>query len=322
MQELTKQIKRDLFDIKENINNPDKLMEFFSFSKEEFDYIIQDLKFSVEDSLFEYKITSVNLILEPLQSLLYDSKAMSSFDDQIIRAKGLLTVSLIQRLISVKAIKITDKQKEGTTELDLTHPLPNTGIKEIIEFVKKEPKVNPDILKHPLFKKIIMHIKMYNNETIKMNELVSKVSKDKKIALKRNFNQTLGEQVSKIKEAYNEIINREVKEKQLPVPQNILLRYDLKPVNKVYMEQIEAFSSLLSTLTFAKNEKFHTRELLLDLSKGRDSFLNLIEKERMGYSTIIPFDKNGKETAKAFVKRISEFLEKEKDWLKIHPGKL
>jgi len=321
MQELTKQIKRDLFDIKENINNPDKLMEIFSFTKEEFDYIIKNLRYSVEDSLFEYKKTAVNLILEPLQSLLYNSKAMSSFDDQIIRAKGLLAVTLIQRLISVKAIKITNRQKEGTTEQAINPPLQNTGIKEIIEFVQKEPKVNPDILKDPLFKKIIMHIKMYKNETIKMNELVAKVSEDKKIALKRNFNQSLVEQLSKIKEAYDEIINREVKEKQLPVPQNILLRYDLKPVHKVYMDQIEAFSSLLSTLSFAKNEKFHTRELLLNLSKDRDSLLNLIEKEKIRYSTIVPFDKKGKETAKAFVKRISEFLEKEKDWLKIHPGK-
>ena len=321
MQELTKQIRRDLFDIKENINNPDKLMELFSFRKEEFEYIIQNLKFSVEDSLFEYKITCINLILEPLQSLLYNSKAMSSFDDQIDRAKGLLAVTLIQRLISVKAIKITDKQKEGTTKPALSTPLPNTGIKEIIEFVQKEPKVNPDILKDPLFKKIIMHIKMYTNETIKMKELVSKVSEDKKIALKRNFNQTLAEQVSKIKEAYNEIINRTVKEEQLPVPQNILLRYDLKPMIRVYMDQIEAFSGLLSTLIFAKNEKFHTRELLLDLSKEKNYLLNLIAKERKEYSAIVPFDKNGKETAKAFVKRISEFLEKEKDWLKIHPGK-
>ena len=321
MEELIKQIKRDLFDIKENINNPDKLMELFSFKKEEFDYIIQNLRYSVEDSLFEYKKTSVNLILEPLQSLLYDSKAMSSFDDQIERAKGLLAVTLIQRLISVKAIKVTDKQKDGTTEPDLTPPLQNTGIKEIIEFVKKEPKVNPDILKDPLFKKIIMHIKMYTNETIKMNNLVSRASTDKKIALKRNFNQSLTERVSKIKEAYNEIINRAVKEEQLPRPQNILLRYDLKPMSRIYLDQIEAFSSLLSTLIFAKNEKFHTRELLLDLSKERDFLLNLIVKERKEYSTIVPFDKNGKDTAKAFVKRISEYLEKERDWLKIHPGK-
>jgi len=318
---LTKQIKRDLFDIKENINNPDKLMENFSFRKEEFDYIIQNLRYSVEDSLFEYKKTSVNLILEPLQSLLYDSKAMSSFDDQIERAKGLLSVTLIQRLISVKAIKITDKQKEGTSEQVLTPPLQNTGIKEIIEFVKQEPKTNPDILKDPLFKKIIMHIKMYTNETIKMNELVSNVSEDKKIALKRNFNETLAEQVTKIKEAYNNIINTAVKEEQLPVPQNILLRYDLKSMSRIYLDQIEAFSSLLSTLSFAKNEKFHTRELLLDLSKERDFLLNLIVKERKEYSTIVPFDKNGKDTAKAFVKRIREYLEKEKDWLKIHPGK-
>ena len=320
MEELTKQIKRDLFDIKENINNPDKLMELFSFKKDEFENIIHNLKFSVEDSLFEFKNTSINLILDPLGSLQYDSRAMSSFDDQINRAKGLLSVTIIQRLIAAGAIKISENKEEASREA-LEKEVAQPGIKEILDFVQKEPKTNPLILKDILFKKIVMHIKMYRNESQKMNELIANVSEEKKIALKKNFYITLAEQVSKMREAYNEIIDRTVKKEQAPVVQNILLRYDFKTMNKFYMSQIEAFSKILSTLTFAKNEKFHTRELLLDLTREKSSFSSLIGKERTEYSSIILFDEGGVETGKAFLKRIMEFLEKEKDWLRIHPGK-
>jgi len=320
MDELNKQIKRDLFDIKENINNPDKLMELFSFKKDEFENIIHNLKFSVEDSLFEFKNTSINLILDPLTSLQYDSKAMSSFDDQINRARGLLSVTLIQRLIAIGAIKIPENKEEASREA-LEKEVAQPGIKEILDFVQKEPKNNPSILQDTLFKKIVMHIKMYRSETQKMNELTANVSKEKKIALKKNFDITLAEQVSKMRDAYNEIVDRTVKKEQAPVVQNILLRYDFKTMNKFYMSQIEAFSKLLSTLTFAKNEKFHTRELLLDLTKEKSAFSSLIEKERTEYSSIVLFDEGGVETGRAFLKRIMEFLEKEKDWLRIHPGK-
>jgi hypothetical protein len=320
MEELTKQIKRDLFDIKENINNPDKLMELFSFKKEEFEEIIHNLKFSVEDNLFEYKRTAVKLILEPLDSLQYDSRAMNSFDSQIGRARGLLSVTLIQRLITTGHIKIAGNKEEvsGTLTNDNAD---QPGIMEIIDFVKKEPLNNPAIQTDTLFKKIIMHIKMYKNETVKMNELLAKVPADKKVALKNNFNITLTEQIVKMREAYNEIIDRTVKNEQTPVSQNILLRYNFKPLGRFYLNQIEAFSSMLSTLKFASSEKFHTRELLLNLSHERGALLALIEREKTEYSSIIPFDNKGLETGRAFVKRISEFLGKERDWLKIHPGK-
>ena len=318
-EELTKQIKRDLFDIKEDINNPHKLMGIFSFNREEFENIMHNLKFSVEDSLFEYKNTAINLILEPLNSLQYDSKAMSSFDAQIERARGLLAVTLIQRLIALGTVKIAEIKGEDSNEL-LEKELSQPGIKEIIEFVQAEPKKNPLILKDTYFKRIIMHIKMYKNESQKMNELMAKVSAEKKIAIKRNFEITLTDQVSKMREAYNEIIGRTVKKSQAPVTQNILLRFDFKPMNKIYMSQIEAFSKLLSTLKFAKNEKFHTRELLLSLSRERNSFLALVEKEREKYISVVPTDRKGSDTCKAFIKRIYEFLGKEKDWLRIHPG--
>ncbi len=320
MEELTKQIKRDLFDIKENINSPDKLMELFSFSKEEFEGIIHNLKFSVEDSLFEYKITSVNRILEPLKSLQYDSRAMSSYSDQINRARGLLAVTLIQRLIAAGAIKIEEHKPDSSKEIT-EEQTDKPGIKEILAFVQKELKTNPDSKKDPLIKKIIMHIKRYQNETQKMKDLTAKVSEDKRIALKRNFNITLGEQVSKMRETYNELISKTIKEEQIPIHQNILLRYDYKSMSRFYQIQIEAFSKLLSTLMFAQNEKFQTRELLLTLTRDQQSLIDMIKKERSEYKNIAPFDKNGSETGKSFVKRIISYLEREKEWLKIHPGR-
>jgi len=320
MEELTKQIKRDLFDIKENINNPDKLMELFSFKGEEFDNIVHNIKFSVEDGLFEYKKTAVNLILEPLNSLQYNSKAMNSFDEQILRAKGLLAVTLIQRLIATGVIKIVEKREDDSQETP-EKEVEQTGIKEIIDFVQKEPKNNPLILQNTLFKKIIMHIKMYKNESQKMNELMAKVSAEKKIALKKNLDIILAEQVSKMREAYNGLINIAVEKEQVPVAGNILLRYDFKPAYTVYTSQIEIFSKILSTLKFADTEKFHTRELLINLLGEQKSVIKLIDREKEVYSTIVPFDKNGSETEKSFSKRIIEFLGKEKDWLRIHPGR-
>ncbi|MDA3938362.1 MAG: hypothetical protein PF693_03500 [Spirochaetia bacterium] len=319
-EELTKQIKRDYFDIKENINNPDKLMKLFSFKRPEFENIIHYLKFSVEDGLFEYKITTLNLILEPLNSLQYNSKAMNSFGEQINRAKGLLAVTLIQRLIATGVIKIVEKKGEGSMEFT-QQETEQPGIKEIIDYVQKEPKANPLILQNNLFKKIIMHIKMYKNESQKMNELMSKVSAEKKIALKKNFAITLAGQVSKMREAYNDLINIAVEKEQVPVAGNILLRYDFKPAYIIYTSQIEIFSKILSTLQFANTEKFNTRELLLNLTGEQKSVIKLITKEREAYSSIVPFDRNGSETEKSFSKRIIEFLGKEKDWLRIHPGK-
>ncbi len=320
MEELTKQIKRDLFDIRENINNPDKLMQLFSFSSEEFDSIIHNLKFSVEESLFEFKSTAINLILEPLQSLQYDSKALTSYRDQIERTRSLLAVTLIQRLIAVGAIKISESKSEESYDLP-KEAIEQPGIGEILAFVQKELKTNPESHKNPLLKKIVMHVKIYQNETQKMKDLTSKVSTEKKAALKKNFDIILAGQVSKMREAYNELINSTARENSNTGQSNILLRFDFKPMGKFFLLQIEAYSRLLSTLVFAKNEKFHTREILLSLTKEQQELLDLVKKERMEYTKIAPFDTTGMETAKAFSRRIVSFLEREKEWLKIHPGR-
>ncbi len=319
MEELTKQIKRDLFDIKENINNPDKLMQLFSFSSKEFDSIIHNLKFSVEESLFEFKKTAINLILEPLQSLQYDSKALTSYRDQIERTRSLLAVTLIQRLIAVGAIKISESKNEESHDLpEEAGDQPDIG--EILAFVQKKLQLNPENHKNPLIKKIVMHVKIYQNETQKMKDLTLKVPKEKKAALKKNFDIILAEQVTKMREAYNELIDNTAKQIKTVIHSNILLRFDFKPMGKFFLLQIEAYSRLLSTLVFAKNEKFHTREILLSLTKEQQELLNLVNKERREYTNIAPFDTTGMETAKAFSRRIISFLEREKEWLKIHPG--
>jgi len=318
MNDLKALIDRDWYALEKSAGDPDKLISTFKLQAEELDIIIQDLRNCVMEGIFEYKRNQITALLRPLQSLQYDSKAIAMLPQQIKKGKELLLITLLQRLFCLKGIKLStakapkpsDAARENGTE---------TGIRDILTFVQQEIKNNPEKMKDPEIKKIIMYSKMYQQEIHKLKDLLSSVPEGKRESVKRNFRNSLNDIAAKLNVSYNALTDAEQNKEKNAGSESILTRTDYSPAVPVITGQCRSYSEILTTLKFAEKEKFNTRELLVSLSSRQDELFNQIEREQKVFSEITPFDKNGTAAGKELAGEIMIFLKKERDWVKLHP---
>ncbi len=318
MNDLKALIEKDWYVLEKSAGDPDKLISTFKLQEEELDIIIQDLINCVMEGIFEYKRNQITALLRPLQSLQYDSKAIAMLPQQIKKGKELLLVALLQRLYCLKKIKLsTDKTSKSSAQS--LENVTAAGIGDILTFVQQEIKKDPEKMKDPEIKKIIMYSKMYQQEIHKLKDLLTAVPEGKKESVKRNFRNSLNEIAVKLNTSYNALTDAERNKEKNAGSGSILTRNDYSPAVPVITSQCRIYSEILTTLKFAEKEKFNTRELLVSLSSRQDELFNQIEREQKVFSEITPFDKNGTAAGKELAGEIMIFLKKERDWVKLHP---
>ncbi len=319
MSGLTTEIRKNWFVIEEAIRDPNSIIEIFKPSEAELEGILKELEGSVIEGIFEYKRSTVQAILRPLESLQYDSKAIEFLPQQIKKARALVLVTLLQRLyltgdLKPKGIKTAAVPSQEAVEE------PKTGVKEILTYIRNTIDADPEKKKDPEVKKIIMYSKMYQNEIQKLNDLLKTVPPGKAASVKENFKNSLSGIVQKMNTSYqNLLVPAEEAPKAMQKTGSILTRFNYTPLAGEIKKQAKVFSEVLTTLTFAQHEKFNTREILVALSGRQSELLQLIDREQKLYPGIAPFDKEGLTAAKELAKEIGNFLKKEKEWLKLHP---
>ena len=316
-------VRKDWFVISEKMNNPNEVISHFKLSEEELDTLIRDLKGSVMEGVFEYKRTSITAMLRPLESLQHNSKAMEHLHEAVTKGRALLVVTLIQRLFCMKKVQFPTPKKQKKD----THAAPHEqekqsakiSIKDILTFVQQKVRSNPEKMKDPEIKKILMYTKMYQNEVKKMQDLARKIPEEKKRSLKENFRTSLRELQSKITASYHLLQDKEELILQSIPPAQHFDRRDYTPLAPVLKQQSQIFSQILSTLIFAGKEKFHTREVLVGIALRQGEFTGLVDKEQKKFGEINPFDKKGLAADKELTAELLKFFQKEREFLKLHP---
>lgn len=315
--------RKDWFGIEQVINHPDEIITHFKLSAPELDSIILDLKSSVIEGIFEYKKSSIVSLLKPLESLVHHSKAIEQLPECIIKGRALLVVTLLQRLFCLKKIKLSTSrpvEPDTHTTVEKTDTGPQTvPIREILEFVQKEVRSNPEKMKDTEIKKILMYAKMYQSEIKKMKDLAGKIPAEKRQSLQENFKQSLNDIAIKLNNSYRLLLESEGPPLKVPSSASPPGHHDYRPVAPMLKTQSKIFSEILSILVFTQKEKFQTRELLVHLVSRREKFMKLIDAEQKKYEEIDPFDKKGLKAGKEISTEMVKFLQKEREWLKLHP---
>ncbi len=317
--------RQDWFGIEQVINHADEIITYFKLSAPELDSIIRELKGSVLEGIFEYKKNSIATLLKPLESLMHSSRAIEQLPVCIESGRALLVVTLLQRLFCLKKIKISkvkpvtpgaDIPRKPAETISQTFPLP-----EILQYIKKEVHSDPDKIKDAEVKKILMYAKMYQNEIKKMKDLAGKIPAEKRQSLQENFKQSLSDITIKLNIAYRTLLEGESPPRTAPLSASLLENRDYTPIAPRLKIQSKFFSEILSILAFTQKEKFQTRELLVHLVSRKEEFMKLIDAEQKKYEEIDPFDKKGLKAGKEISTEIVKFLQKEREWLKLHPWK-
>ena len=318
MEGLRKKIVADWYDIREVLDDVHLLEDAFDFSMQEMKAITEGLRLSVEGGITEYKGKLLAGTYAFLESLEYDSRG---FDTLVKRGRELSTIayiSLLQRLIAKGSIKIKDPNIEALEEMAKDS---EEDVKAIMAEVQKRIKEDPAMRHHPSVKNILMQMSIYRRELEKMQNLVKNIPQEKKAAFLANFKNTFAEITDRIRENYREIEKEEEREAAKDIPStHPLKKVDLKSLVKLFGQQGEEFHAIHSTLLFAGEERYKTRDILNTVSERKERTLLLVSTEQRRYAELETSEQNGKTNtskgigiAKAFSAEIIKILNRQSD---------
>ncbi len=274
MHELTKRISGDWVDITKSALLVRDLIEYFNLNNDDLNQHINGLKFAVESGITEYKIS----LLNPLFTILEEMKFKSfSFDELKTKSRdldALVFLILVQRLFASGSLSLS-YSKPPHTAADKQRDI-NLIIADVLSKIKE----NPQYKNNQEVKKILTQIYIYKREHETMKKLSPNIKDKKKAeAFYRNFKMTFNNIFENIQKNYAELINQEKRESLKDIDKNILANIPLKQLVPLYTKQAREFSHIRSTLAFALDDKYKTREILVNIAKQKNNFLNLMDQE-------------------------------------------
>lgn len=308
MEEVDKKIAGDWFEIGENSGNMYDLEQYFKPTIADFNQVIADIRYSVEEGIIEYKRNILNPAFAFLNSMKFDSKGLESLGREHKKITLLMFVILTQRLIARGTIPLikTDLNVETEVEKDL---------KSIVQDINSRIKENPEFANNSNVKNIQMQIFIYKKELEKMRTLAPNILPDKKESFEGNFRKTFATITASIVENYKTIIRAEEQKLLDSMRTNLLARYDLKPLSRILFSQVNEVSKIRSTLIFAEKEGFRTREGLMNLLALKEQIFRPFKEEVRKYIAMGENDSTARLISKGLGAEIIHTLEKEIKYL-------
>lgn len=321
MSELEKKIIGDWYEIRSALDEPDTMIDFLDISPREFMQGAKNLRFSTDQGIVEYKHELIRTILAPLDSLKWDSKAITNLDGAVRMSAMSILTPAVQRLFALGGLRLysargEEIEEEAESEKDGTNQeqdLPD--IKTIIADVQEIVKQHPELRNNPEIKRILAQLKYYNTELKKMQSLEPNIPPEKKEGFRKNFQTTFHQINQKIRNAYQTLIDEELQKNRPPETKPLLKRYDFSQFENLYREQVQNASRLYSTISFVKKERFQMREILIDLSAGGPALMNLFTRELEEYKKLAPFGDDNVSISKAFGEQTSRYFERYAEWV-------
>jgi hypothetical protein len=276
MSDLEKKIIGDWVDIREAAKHQYSIIDFFKLAKNEILSIIGELRLSNEQGIAEYKRSSLVGFFRAIEDVKYKSFGLETLAIHTSKIRHLIFVTLIQRLIALGTIQISDKGAEANISAhDIEIPL-------ILRDVLARIKEDPELKKNLTVKNILVQFAVYKKEKETLDKLKSTARNTS--AFYNNFKETFERIFASIRKNYALLLNEEA---SLFTRKNILTMVPIANTGPMLFNQAKLFSQVLTTIDFVLVDKFKIRETLVGLLNKKDHYYSSIDDELKQYEEMI-----------------------------------
>ena len=281
MIELERRITGDWFDLREAGKDQYALIEFLKLSAQDLGRVAEELRGAVEEGLIEYKDMILRRAFITLEAVQFQSVRFEELQAREQPLKDLVFIIMLQRLLCTGTIPLP-KSKEGQglspDELDVSG---------VLAEIRNRIKRDGNFQKHPAVKNIFVQVALYQKERKKMAELLPTIKADKKEVFRANFGATFKGIFDSIKKNYSDILKEEESRRLAKEnKQDLLFRVPLKDLSPFLQNQAQAVCRLCSTLAYAREDKYKTRGILVDLFKQKEEYFKRIDSEQRVYRSL------------------------------------
>jgi hypothetical protein len=314
MVELEKRITGDWIDIRDRLGDLDGLLQLLGLSPAELKAAADALRLSVEQGIVEFKRGTLSPVLAVLETVRYKSLAVEEIHEQERVLTRLLLTVLIQRLIALELLPAAKTPEKREIDID------SMQVNVILSDVNARMKADPQLRSHPAIKNILMQVQLYNKENRKLKELLPTIKPELRASFLGNFTKTFDTIIGSIRRHYQGILQEEFNAKNEEPEAFSLQLVPLKELGPFLANQAKEFSRMRSTLAFAREDKYKTREILVRLYDQRQDALRMIEEEVGVYRSVcrstprFPEESCALGIADGFRSEIVGILEKEIKW--------
>jgi hypothetical protein len=274
MVDLDKKISGDWIELKEAAGATHTLLDHLALRPADLADTAARLRLSVEQGIVEYKRTSLSPVLVVLETARYKNLAVEEIAAQERVLTPILFAVLVQRLIALEQIPLARKSEDRRS-----FGVEGMQVNVILADLKTRVKGNPALRADPAFKNVLMQMQLYNRENQKMRELLPTIKPEMQSSFLANFTRTFDDIIGSIRRNYLSILAAEAEEKRERQQAFSLAQVALKEIAPFLTTQARELARMRSTLAFAREEKYRTREVLVRLYESRHDVLRLIEDE-------------------------------------------
>lgn len=281
MHDLERRISGDWIDLREASKDQYTLIEHLGMSAQELARLAEEVRRAVEEGLIEFKGMILRRTFITLEAVQFQSVRFEELQVREQPLKDLVFVILLQRLLCSGIIPLPrSRAGETISAADIE-------VNAVLADIRNRIKQDPSFQKHPFVKNIFVQLTVYQKERKKMEELLPTIKEDKRDVFRANFGATFKRILESIKKNYIDILNEEeARRMEKESKQDLLYRVPLKDLSPFLAAQAQAVCRLCSTLAFAREDKYKTRAVLVNLYKQRDEYLKRIENEQRVYRTL------------------------------------
>ena len=281
MQDLERRISGDWIDLREAARDQYALIEYLGFTSQTLGRLAQELRRAVEEGLIEFKEVILRRTFITLEAVQFQSVRFEELQAREQPLKDLVFVVMLQRLLCTGVIPLP-KSKTGESlspdELDV-----NAVLAEIRNRIKQDPNFQ----NNPAVKNIFVQVALYQKERKKMEELLPMIQADKMDVFRANFGATFKRIFDSIKKNYTDILKEEESRRlEKENKRDLLYRVPLKDLAPFLQNQAQHVCRICSTLAHAREDKYKTRGVLVDLYKHKEEYFKRIESEQRVYRSL------------------------------------
>lgn len=269
-----KKINRDFIDLKEIVDDHEKIKEYFNFDASFYTEILNILKVSKELGYIEARESFLTEIKARLDEAKYKTLTGDKIDELLRLTTKLLFVTIISRRVLSGDYFISSNKIQSFDDIK------KIDLKTIVSSVKVLSVEYEELSNNRNFKDISNQLIRYNSELKKIGEMVKVINEDKKKQFLENANKELTIILTSIKKNYYSILEYiNEKENKIKNEENLLAILDFKSILKIYKEQLSNFSKLRSSILFIIQERYNFQEIIEKNYNKLDENKNLLHEE-------------------------------------------
>jgi hypothetical protein len=281
MQDLERRISGDWFDLREAGKDQYALIEYLGLSAQDLGRLVEELRGAVEEGLIEYKDMILRRTFITLEAVQFQSVRFEELQTREQPLKDLVFIIMLQRLLCTGVIPLP-KSKEGQSlspdELE---------VGAVLAEVRNRIKRDQNFQKHPAVKNIFVQVALYQKERKKMEELLPMIQAEKMDVFRANFGTAFKRIFDSIKKNYTDILKEEeTRRLEKENKKDLLYRVPLKDLAPFLQNQAQHVCRICSTLAYAREDKYKTRAVLVNLYKQKEEYFRRIESEQRVYRSL------------------------------------